>query len=31
MTRIITVEVVDGQVTGLQIQQNPGKIITPTR
>jgi RNA polymerase sigma-70 factor (ECF subfamily) len=31
MTRIVTVEVLDGQITGLQIQQNPGKIITPTR
>lgn len=27
MTRIITVEVTGGRITGLQIQQNPGKII----
>ncbi|MGO1527046.1 MAG: sigma-70 family RNA polymerase sigma factor [Corynebacterium variabile] len=29
LTRGITLEVTDGKVTGLQIQQNPGKIIRP--
>lgn len=29
MERIITLEVVEGRITGLQIQQNPGKIVRP--